>query len=381
MKIEQRHWTPAPGEWSEPGNNGPGIRATLVLAFGAPDIIADPRRYDELWGFYPSAEIVLCSTAGEIIGTNVHDDTIVATAIQFERSEVRTAFLPETGARDPYQGGMTLAGLLPTAALRHVLIFSDGQHINGSELVRGLNAGLPKTVTVTGGLAGDGNRFRRTLVGLNGVPTERGLVAVGLYGKRISVRQGSFGGWDSFGLDRCITRSEGNVLFELDGQPALDLYKRYLGDQAAGLPGTALLFPLSLRMREEDAPVVRTILSVNEEQRSMTFAGDMPEGAYTRLMKANFERLIDGSGQAAHHARTDAVLPASLALLISCVGRKLVLGPRVAEEVERVREVFGDGTTMAGFYSYGEISPQSGLSACELHNQTMTITTLSEEER
>ena len=111
----------------------------------------------------------------------------------------------------------------------------------------------------------------------------------------------------------------------------------------------------------------------------MTFAGDVPTGCYARFMKANFDRLIDGAVGAARTSY-EAVGSASpdLALLVSCVGRKLVLAQRVEEEVEGVRDVLGERTVLAGFYSYGEISPFTPHARCELHNQTMTITTLSE---
>jgi len=169
-------------------------------------------------------------------------------------------------------------------------------------------------------------------------------------------------------------------LYELDGKSALELYKRYLGDHAKGLPATGLLFPLSLRTKEGEAGLVRTILSIDEEVQSMTFAGDVPEGAYARLMKANFDRLVDGAVGAAK-VSYEAIGSSSpdLAILISCVGRKMVLRQRIEEEVEGVREVLGDRTILTGFYSYGEISPFTPGAKCALHNQTMTITTFSEK--
>jgi len=251
--------------------------------------------------------------------------------------------------------------------------------VNGSELVRGLTEHLPPHVAVTGGLAGDGDRFQETLVLWNDAPRADSVAAVGLYGPRLQVGYGSLGGWDAFGPDRLITRSNGNILYELDGQSALALYKRYLGEHAAGLPATGLLFPVSLRTRGGGDAIVRTILSVDEEEQSLTFAGDMPIGAYARLMKANFDRLIDGAIGAARasYEAVDATAP-DLALLISCVGRRLILKQRTEEEVEGVREILGESTVLTGFYSYGEISPLSPSARCELHNQTMTITTFSE---
>lgn len=175
-----------------------------------------------------------------------------------------------------------------------------------------------------------------------------------------------------------MTRSRGNVLFELDGQPALALYKSYLGEHARDLPGSALLFPLLLEDAGGGAGLVRAVLGVDEAAGSLTFAGDVPEGTSARLMKANFDRLVDGACGAATaslHGLDGAA--AELALLISCVGRKLVLRQRVEEEIEAVREVLPQAV-LAGFYSYGELCPQGSVGSCELHNQTMTITTLGE---
>jgi hypothetical protein len=201
-----------------------------------------------------------------------------------------------------------------------------------------------------------------------------------LYGSRLKVGFGSLGGWDSFGPERVVTRSKANVLYELDGRSALGLYRQYLGEQANGLPATGLLFPLSIRTRADETPVVRTILSIDEEAQSLTFAGDIPEGAYARLMNANFDRLIAGAAGAARtsYQAIGSTAP-GLAILISCVGRKLVLKQRIEEEVEAVRKVLGAHAVLTGFYSYGEISPFTPGARCELHNQTMTITTLSEE--
>jgi hypothetical protein len=264
-------------------------------------------------------------------------------------------------------------------SLVHVFVLSDGLKVNGSDLVKGLTKNLSSKVTVTGGLAGDGDRFKETLVFWDGPPDKDTIAVLGLYGNRLKVGYGSLGGWDSFGPERLITRSRGNILYELDGQSALELYKKYLGEHAKGLPATGLLFPLSIRTKEGDAGVVRTILSIDEEDRSLTFAGDIPEGAYARLMKANFDRLIDGAvGAAKTSYEAIGSTSPDLAVLISCVGRKMILKQRTEEEVEGVHEVLGDKTVLTGFYSYGEISPFTPSARCELHNQTMTITTFTE---
>jgi hypothetical protein len=378
VKIEQSRWSVEQGWESALG----GLReAQLVLLFGDSAACARQECFADVVAAYPAAEIVGCSTAGEIAGTEVTDGSLVATALAFDSDSSRVECLraPVARAAESFEVGRDLARALDHEGLVHVLVFSEGLEVNGSDLVRGLAGHLPENVTVTGGLSADGADFAATWVIWRGVPERRIVVAVGLYGPRLRVGFGSLGGWDPFGPERRITRSSGNVLYELDGRSALELYKLYLGEHAAGLPATGLLFPLSLRNGEQTDGVVRTLLAVDEAAQSMTFAGDVPEGASVRLMTANFDRLIDGAVGAARTS-VEPLGPgrADLALLISCVGRKMLLGQRIEEEVEGVRDVLGAETRLAGFYSYGEISPFTRGARCELHNQTMTITTLSE---
>jgi hypothetical protein len=374
MKVEQR--VKSAGAWT-PTATTTLAAPQLALIFGAREALLDPQTWDELRAHYPGARLVACSTAGEIAGVRVTDDALVATALALEHGKVAVA--AAAVEPDSQAIGAKLAAQLSPDGLRHVLIISEGLKVNGSALVAGLVAGLPAGVAVTGGLSGDGARFERTVVCLDGpAPTEQ-VIAIGLYGERLHVGYGSQGGWEPFGVERTITRATGNVLFELDGEPALDLYKRYLDTHAAGLPATGLLFPLTVRSGDGE-PVVRTILAVDEAARSLTFAGDVPVGYRARLMRASLERLVDGACGAATVSVADAPCATSLALLVSCVGRKLVLGQRIEEEVEGVRDVVGAGAVIAGFYSYGEIAPfgAGGVATASLHNQTMTITTLSE---
>ena len=354
-------------------------KAGLVLVFGDRALIEAGDIAEKFKAGYPKANIVFCSTAGEILNTEVSDNTLAVTAIEFEKTEIKTNLSNISNFKDSYEAGKQLVEKLQEGNLKHIIVLADGQLVNGSELVRGMNEILDGKVTISGGLAGDGPRFQKTLVGLDSNIVAGNLVAIGLYGDHLLVGHGSNGGWDSFGPYRKVTKSKSNVLYELEGKSALDLYKQYLGDLADGLPGTALLFPLSIKISDDSEPVVRTILSVSEADHSMTFAGDIPEGSYARLMKANLDRLIDAASGAANTAYTsfNGMQP-ELALLISCVGRKLVLDQRVDEEVESVRDILGNKTFMTGFYSYGEISPLTKSSKCELHNQTMTITAFSE---
>ena len=352
------------------------------MAFGARKVLAGGTYFEQIRQFYPNAHIISASTAGEILESRVSDGTIALTAVDFEKTRLQFAQADIEEAQKSREKGASLAKDLSPTGLVHIMVFSEGLKANGTALVRGLTENLPPNVSVTGGLVGDGADFKQTCVGLDAPAASGKIVVVGFYSETLKVGYGSVGGWDPFGPDRLITKSKDNVLFELDSQPALALYKKYLGDKASELPGSGLLFPLSLHLATEkgERDVVRTLLAVDENAQSMTFAGDMPEGTYAKLMKANFERLIDGAAQAAGQSgQSLAGKNAQLAILISCIGRKLVLKDRTEEEIEAVGEKIGPQAKITGFYSYGEICPTAPTEKqCQLHNQTMTVTTFSE---
>lgn len=350
----------------------------LVILFGPSHLLDTPGPIQTVLAAYAGAAAVGCSSSGEIFGTQVQDDTLVVGLLEFDSTTIRTASALVTNPDHSFEAAEALARQLMDPALRGVLVLSDGLGVNGSELIRGLNAVLPAQIVVSGGLAGDGDRFKRTWVLHKGHPVSGYVTAVGFYGSAIRLTHGSKGGWDLFGPERLVTRSHGNVLYELNQRPALQLYKDYLGDLASGLPGTALHFPLAIRQTQQDVKrLVRTILAVDESAQSLTFAGDMPEGAYAQFMRANFDRLIQGASDAATAAAPSANPSPTLSIAISCVGRRLVLGERTEEEVEAVFDMLPKGAAQVGFYSYGEISPYS-TGHCDLHNQTMTLTTISE---
>lgn len=374
MKTTQLHFIN--GAWQD-ASPSLQVAPQLVLAFGDTALVGDSEIYEYLKGKFSNANIVLASTSGEILGNELFDETVAVTAIEFQNTEIKAVQTNFSEHENSFEVGKFLMNELLTDDLASVLVISDGGLINGSELVSGLNESKPEHVLVTGGLAGDAARFKQTFVGLNEVGSVGKIVAIGFYGSNIHMGHSSFGGWDEFGRERVVTKSEKNVLYELDNENALDLYKEYLGPYVDELPGSALLFPLSIKIGDENINLVRTILSIDEAEKSMTFAGNLPIGSKVRLMKANFEKLISASTDAATESLIDSKSP-ELAILISCVGRKLVLQERTVEEVEAARKIFGDSTTITGFYSYGEISPFNPNTKCELHNQTMTITTFTE---
>ncbi|MEZ5307916.1 MAG: FIST N-terminal domain-containing protein [Pyrinomonadaceae bacterium] len=351
---------------------------TLVIAFGAPSFIDNSEPFSRMREHFGSSIFMGCSTSGEITGSSIVDESITGAVVRFDKTGLCSTTVPINKFVDSFEIGETIGKNLFSEKLRAVLVFSDGLNVNGSKLVEGLNFILPASVQVSGGLAGDGDRFENTWVLNNGIPESGYVTAVGFYGDHISFGHGSRGGWDIFGPERVVTKSVDNVIYEIDGNPALELYKNYLGELAAELPASALLFPLSVRESDSaEKRVVRTILKIDEETQSMTFAGNIPQGGMVQLMRANFDRLIDGASDAAEMTSEDCG-DALLSIAISCVGRRLILGERAEEELEAVVDSLPEGVAQVGFYSYGEISPyHEGY--CDLHNQTMTLTTISEK--
>lgn len=353
------------------------IDANLFLLFISPDFNLKDDVLLSLNKKYPKSTIIGCSTAGEISGVTVKDKTISLTAIQLEKTTLKKVSFQIKDMNCSYKAGEEIATKLDDNDLKHVIVLSDGLNVNGADLVSGLKSKIPH-VSITGGLAADGSAFNKTFVINDGKIVDKTIVGLGFYGDDLKVGYSSKGGWDSFGIERLVTKSNKNVLYELDGMPALEIYKSFLGEHANDLPSSGLLFPLSMRNSKNTTPLVRTILAINEEDQSLTFAGNIPQDSYVRLMKANIDRLISGAEDSAISANKNLKETSELAILISCVGRRLVLKQLVEEEVEVVRDVIGDKPCITGFYSYGEIAPFGEFSPCELHNQTMTITTLSE---
>lgn len=379
MKITQLHIVNR--KISEVGNaviTDPSL-VHLILGFGDKNQLMDPGIYNELRKIYPAAEIVLCSSAGEVLGNSIQNETIVCTAIQFEKTTIKTASVELSESESSYEKGKELIEKLDQNRLTYVLILSDGLIVNGSQLVKGMHAANRNGVPITGGLAADSIHFDYTVVGLNEIPSKGKVVAIGFYGPDIEVRFSALGGWDVFGPERLVTKSSGTKIYEIDNRSVIELFKIYLGPYIDDKANSILLFPLSVKLPGYERPLVRSILGINEQEGCITFTGDIPVGSTIRFMKANFEKLIDAAGDTAKDIiGADIDYSPELTLIISCIGRKKVLEKRIEEEVDIVSDSFGSQTYISGFYSYGELSPNGFINSCELHNQTMTITTFKE---
>jgi hypothetical protein len=351
----------------------------LILTFFSVGHAKDPSFLKALWSRYPKALIAGCSTAGEITNSGVYDESVSIVAMKFGKTKLKPAHAVITANTTSSQAGAKIAKELAADDLAGIFVLCPGVNINGSEFLKGTLSVLGKEVPVSGGLAGDGLNFKQTYTFFNGNIYENQAVAIGFYGDALEYKTGSRGGWSPFGPARRVTKSEGNVLFELDGESALKLYKEYLGDKAEELPSSGLLYPFAILQEDHsELGLIRTILNVDHEKGSLILAGDLPEGSLVCLMHADIDNLIQGAEVAATEAKAEGTGD-SAAFLVSCVGRKILMTDDVIEEIEAVKNTIGENVAMAGFYSYGEICPFVLTSQPELHNQTMTVTHIAEK--
>jgi len=351
----------------------------ILFSFGDRETIKNREVFEKLREIYPNAEIVGCSSSGNILGESISEASIVASAVTFDKGEVHISVEDFTDEENQYLVSRRLIEGLPKENLKHVFILSDGLNMNGSALAKGANDAVGEGISITGGLAGDGIDFEETLIVANEEAKDNRVVAVGFYGESISVESGCYSGWDEFGILRKITKSKGNILYEIDGKPALELYKKYLGEYANDLPKSALDFPMSIKEDKEDEAIIRSVLGIDEENQALIFAGDVPEGYLARLMKTNIDGLIDASEIAAKQI-SKINKKSALGLVVSCVGRRIVLKQLSDEELESIAMTLESNVQLVGFYSYGELAPFSNeLLSCSLHNQTMTLTVVYED--
>jgi hypothetical protein len=365
-------------DWNYIGENQK-LTEPLVIVFGNRLLLEDDSIYGEIRELFPDGHIVFGSACAEISSRTVNENSITITAMEFEKSQfvIKTSNVLNRDL-DSFKTGSDLIKQFPEEGLKYVFVVSEGSFINGSQLTQGMSTTNNGNLLITGGLCGDDTRFEKTLASYNENPKEGEIVAIGFYGESLEITFSIHGGWTPFGPERTVTKSEGNTLYELDGLPALDLYKTYLGDKAKDLPGAALLYPLNVKSEDEEQSIVRSILNINEEENAVILAGDIKQNSKVQLMMTNVDNIANASERAARQALEFRKNKPEIAMLVSCIGRKLVLDQRVEEEIDEVIEVLGEGTVVSGFYSYGEIAPFHGEMACQLHNQTMTITLISE---
>lgn len=329
---------------------------------------------------YNNSIIIGGTTAGEIIGQTVVDGSMVLSALKFEQTSVKlySKELPKDKAHY-YLVGKEFTHQMDQEELKHIFLLSDVQTLHASSLLKGINSMLKSHVSVTGGLAGRESYIGSNFIIDQGELKTNRVIALAMYGEHLQVNYNAQGGWDSFGIESLVTKSKDNHVLEIDGEPALDFYKAMVDPNIlTDVKKLGFKHPIKVRNDEHANPVIRALLDIDESEKSLIMAEEIPVGSYVRVMKANVDRLIIGAENAAKTISQEPNQKHELAILISCAGRRKVLAELVSEEIEAVVEQFPSNTKSIGFYSYGEISPFYEIPKTSLHNLTMCVTTFSE---
>jgi len=384
MKIESIVYDLATKKWSVPTlPSGLDSERTLLFVSGPAEVIDHASPLAELVRAFPRSFIIGCGTAGSAAVDTVRDGVIAVTIVEFSNTTMSLAQAPVTATSDAFSVGQQIAKKLSKPSLRGVLVVGDGLEVDGAELVRGLNSALDQSIAMFGGLSGDGTRFKRTWV-LAGPTIKSGLVAaVGMYGEHVVVTQSNRYGWKKVGAERTVTRSDGRIIYELDGRPALDVYEEAILAASQGGTGvTPIMLPLAVRATaRHDKSLVRSVMGVEAQKRCLRLAVDVPQGYLVQTLVGDRAALVSASREAAVAAQEGVTAVGSDAFVfaVSHAGRRAVLGANASEEIASAVTALAGGPTahVAGFYGYGEITA-TAPGHSDLHNQSIAVAVVME---
>ena len=365
-------------QWSEPFDPAMDSESTMILVFFESTLVID-KHLETIREAFPKSKILGSSTSGEIQNGEINDNSIVCTVIKFAHTRLKLISSPvnfETSA----EVGRSISNSLASPELKNILLFTEGLDIDGSDLVKEMHQTLSEkncTVPISGGLAGDGDRFINTFVVFGTEVKTHHAVALGFYGDHIQVFAGTGTGWDPFGPARVVTKASKHTVYEIDGIPALKLYREYLKEDAQNLPVSGVLFPLGVSWGKNEN-IVRSVARIDEANQGLIFASRIPENTKVQLMHSNVMKLIDAANHALDNCHLDFTNgDPTFALIVSCIGRRMIMGQKTEDEIEIIRDRLPLHSEISGFYSYGEFAPTASKQN-DLHNQTMTLIVFQE---
>lgn len=371
-----------------------GRTPQVLMVFGA-------MRFDHrdllkgVMSIFGTVPIVGGTTAGEISTAGYSTGSVVVMAIASDYLQ----FVPGIGhnmSSDERACAVYMASdILSKGSFGQeaaLLVFPNGMGGDGLRVLDGLHSVLGPGFEILGGYLGDDERFQSTFQYYNGMVYRDAIVGLMIYYRMDCVRTGIGvrSGFESIGNSFVCTASEGNIVREFDHVRALDLYKDFLGEErSARLPGVCLEYPFGLIDPElstdgSDMFQLRCGLSVDHAKGTISLAASIPSGSSVTLTTASRGDIIQGARMAAEQALAglSGAIP-RLVVMFSCVGRKLVLGRRIQEEVAAIKECFGEKVPLIGFYTYGEIGPvnkmKPGYDIAKFHNETVVLWVIGEE--
>lgn len=356
-----------------PSIDFPCEKIDLVFIHGSPFSLEDPILLDNFRDAFPNAELLGCSSAGEMINGQTFDNAIVFSALHFEKSTIKSARVGSSeNESDEFDGGRKLAASLDADDLQFIVIYCEGLGLDCDEMISGIQAELGRNIPIAGGLAGDSLLFERTILMDRDGAYDNGAVAVGIYGDSFTVnRSASLFEKEGIGIE--ISASDGNMLTGINGRPALEEYTKMLGEKADQLPGICLNFPITILDPETQQPLYcRTMHEIIDN--NILAAGTVPEGPARLIDLTNPEDFFIDANNTSKAATTEA---AEFAVIVNCAGRRAALGDRWTEEQSIIQDNFAEIPSI-GFYSYGEIGECRNTGSTIVHNQAVNIFTFHE---
>jgi hypothetical protein len=330
--------------------------------------------------------VIGCTTDGEITSSGLSSDTVAVLCLSADQIRFPTVSVPHL-SKGSFEAGVKIGDALYDCRCKYLQIFSDGLSGNATRVIDGIKKVLGDDIKIAGGAAGDGGQFRCTYqYGDDRILTDS-IVAVGFAGD-FHYGVGVGGGWTPFGVAKRVTKSIDNIVYELDGQPALQVYEKFLGKYAALLPSVGVEYPLALlgpdgNIEENGYVLSRATMGVDREKGAIRFAGDVPEGAFVKMTMGSEQDVIQAAQKAAEDAicqlkkKRPTAMPKAV-FIYSCMARKIVLGSKAGEEFSHVKKGVGADTPTIGFYTYGEYAPVGKTNMSCFHNETITLTVIGE---
>ena len=321
------------------------------------------------------------TTAGEFTDGEIGEESAAIMLLDLKKEHYRVVHV-ETGDEDTLKIAKSVGRQgLDTFSNPAFIIASGGISTDGEMIIRGIEQAVGPKVTIFGGLAGDDFKMSGTYVFTNGKYSINGLVAIILDEDKVNVKGLATSGWEPVGTVRTITKSEGNVVYTIDDQPALDVVIKYMGvnrnidEWKDVIINVGSEFPMQLQ-RENAEPVIRAPLFANKEDRSLVCAGSVPQGSKIRFSLPPDDSVIEKVVNECATVKKEEMENADAMIMFSCKARHLSLGPMVGDEIDQVKDVWG--APLVGFFSYGEMG-KATKGKHEFHNNTCSLVLLSEK--
>ena len=318
------------------------------------------------------------TTAGEILDSEILEHSSVIMLMDMKREHYK--IFCEASAETYKTSGDLARFAKETFKDPSIIVISSGLTINADDIINGIKE-VDKSIPLYGGLAGDDLTMKASFVFSNHFESSNGLIALVLDNDKVHTTGLATSGWDDIGVEKTITKSEGNIVYTIDDEPASDVFVKFfqftesVDNRAEIIAMNFAQYPLQLK-KDNGNVVLRSPLMVDIESRALIFAGGIPEGSKVKFSVPPGFDLIDKTRESVSVLKNTIENPDAV-ILFSCKARHLALGPIMEDEAGKIRDIWNK--PLIGFFTYGEIGTAKD-SVCDFHNATCSMVLLEEKE-